>query len=114
MRLNESLKQLAPAYALFFDSASLRAGDDWEDRIQRALECSRHLVVLWSDHAKNSDWVSREVYTFYATAKPKTNTTRRLIFVNLQGRNLAMRAFQQVNRPQLLANYPAIQSVTNE
>jgi TIR domain len=114
MRLSESLKLLAPAYAPFFDSASLRAGDDWEDRIQRALESSRHLVVLWSDHAKNSDWVSRELYTFYATAKPKTNTTRRLIFVNLQGMNLAMRAFQQVNRPQLLANYPAIQSVTNE
>jgi len=113
LRLSESLKLLVPVYSSFFDAASLRAGDDWEDRIQRALESSRHLVVLWSDHAKHSDWVSRELYTFYTTAKPKTNTTRRLIFVNLEGMNLAMRAFQQVNRPQLLATYPAIQSVTN-
>lgn len=114
MRLSESLKLLAPAQAPFFEVASVRAGDNWEDRIQLALESSQHLVVLWSDHAKQSDWVSREIYTFHAIAKPKTNTGRRLIFVNLQGMNLAMRAFQQVNRPQLLANYPAIQDVTNE
>jgi hypothetical protein len=114
MRLSESLKLLAPAQAPFFDAASLRAGDNWEDKIQRALESSRHLILLWSDHAKNSDWVSRELYTFHATAKPKTNAAQRLIFVNLQGANLAMRAFQQVNRPQLLATYPAIQDVTDE
>jgi hypothetical protein len=113
-RLSESLKLLVPAFASFFDATSLRAGDDWEDRIQRALESSKHLIVLWSDYAKQSDWVSRELYTFLLTAKPKTNTTRRLIFVNLQGMNLAMRAFQQVNRPQLLASYPAIQNVANE
>ena len=114
MRLSESLKLLGSAYSAFFDAASIRAGDDWENRIQRALESSQHLIVLWSDNAKHSDWVSRELYTFHATAKPKTNTNRRLIFVNLQGMNLAMRAFQQVNRPLLLANYPQIQSVTNE
>jgi len=114
MRLNESLKLLSRAYAPFFDAASLRAGDDWEHQIQQALEASRHLVVLWSDHAKSSDWVLREIWTYYATAKPKTNMNRRLVFVNLQGINEAMRGFQQVNRPQLLTSYPAIQSVTNE
>jgi TIR domain len=113
-RLSESLKLLAPGYEPFFDTASVRAGDDWENRIERALESSQHLIVLWSDHAKHSDWVSREIYTFNSTAKPKTNRTRRLIFVNLQGMNLAMRAFQQVSRPLLLADYPAIQSVPNE
>lgn len=113
-RLSKSLKLLAPAYASFFDAASLRAGDDWERRIQSALNSSRHLIVLWSDYAKHSDWVSREIYTFHATAKPKTNTNRRLIFVNLQGMNLAMRGFQQVNRPGLLANYPEIPSVASE
>jgi TIR domain len=113
-RLSESLNRLAPAYSSFFDAVSLRAGDDWEDRVQRALESSGNLVILWSEQAKQSDWVSRELYTFLLTAKPKTNTDRRLIFVNLQGMNLAMRAFQQVNRPQLLAAYPAIETVTDE
>jgi hypothetical protein len=112
-RLSESLKLLAPAYKSFFDADSLRAGDDWENRLQRAVESSRNLVVLWSDHAKQSDWVSRELYTFHATAKPRANTDRRLIFVNLQGMNVAMKAFQQINRPQLLASYPAIENLAD-
>jgi TPR repeat protein len=50
-RLCDSLKGLSPSVSSFFDAKSLRAGDDWEARIQGALETSRHLLVLWSDHA---------------------------------------------------------------
>ncbi len=112
-RLSESIEELSPKHSCFFDAASLRAGDDWETKIQSALETSRHLIVLWSDHAKQSDWVSRELYTFLLTAKPKVDATRRLIFLNLQGTNEAMKAFQQINQPDLAAGYPSAATITS-
>jgi hypothetical protein len=63
--------------------------------------------VLWSDRAKQSDWVSLEFVTFQVTAKPRENPTRRLIFLNLQGMNKTMQAFQQVEVPALQAAYQA-------
>ena len=56
-RIDTMLRSSVNAYTTFFDQNSLRAGDDWETSIQTALEASQHLVVLWSDNAKQSDWV---------------------------------------------------------
>ena len=105
-KLDESLKQADAHYRTFFDYESLRAGDDWETKIQSSLESSQHLIVLWSNQAKASDWVTRELWTFVTVAKPKVNLSRRLICLNLQGMNQAMKAYQQVNRTELVAVYP--------
>jgi hypothetical protein len=109
--VDRAVKQSAARYNVFFDVSSLRGGDDWEGRIQEALESSRHLVVLWSEQAKQSDWVSRELYTFISTAKPKTNTDRRLVVVNLQGMNQALKAFQQIHRTDVQQAYPDVRSL---
>lgn len=104
-KVNDSLHQQHPAYNTFFDFQSLRAGDDWEARIGTAVETAQHLILLWSEQAQLSSWVSRELYTFFTAAKPKSNANRRLIFINLQGMNQAMKAFQQINRPELQTAY---------
>ena len=104
-RVHDSLRATNPRAAIFFDSSSIRAGDDWEAQISIALESSRSIVVLWSDEAKGSEWVSREQYSFLALAKPKDNPLRRLVVLNLHGTNRALAAFQQIANPELLAMY---------
>lgn len=104
-RLNDSLKKLDPPQTTFFDQQSLRAGDDWEAKVQTALENSRHLVILWSDNARQSDWVTRELWTFFTNAKPKTNADRRLICVNLQGMNQATKTHQQIGPAEIQKAY---------
>lgn len=99
----------------FFDRQSLRAGDDWEGRIQDGLRRSKHFVVLWSPHAKDSDWVQREVHDFYNHAQPLANEHRRQIFLNMQKRNAAFARLQHVNLPSLQTAYaggsPGIEEV---
>jgi hypothetical protein len=98
-RLNDALVQAAPAggEVPFFAPGSLRAGDNWEAEVQKALLASRHLIVLWSDQAKASDWVTREFVTFYTVARPNADSSRRLVFLNLQGANSAFTQMQQIN-----------------
>jgi hypothetical protein len=104
-RLRDSLIAAAPNRRVFFDNRSLRAGDAWEDTIQGALEASKNLVLLWSDHARSSDWVQRELFGFMALAKPKKNLDRRLVCLNLQGANAATKVFQHINHAGLQGEY---------
>jgi hypothetical protein len=113
-RVDTVLRSSANAYQTFFDQASLRAGDDWETSIQTALEASQHLVVLWSDNAKQSDWVTRELYSFMGAARPKINTHRRLVMLNLQGMNQALKAYQQVTRADVQRAYPDVGNLAAE
>jgi len=69
------------------------------------VEKSQSLIVLWSDLAKVSDWVSLETAAFLTTAKPKTDPIRRLIVVNLQGKNGGLYSYQQIGGPTLLEMY---------
>lgn len=98
-------RSLEAGQSVFFDYQSLRAGDDWEEKIQSALEESRSLVLLWSDKAKSSDWVTREMWTFVNTANPKINPSRRFILINLQGLNNATKGYQQISRQELQRAY---------
>jgi len=60
----EKMKDSLHNHEVFFDRASLRAGDSCETQILDSLTQCDHLVVLWSKHAKESPWVSREVGHF--------------------------------------------------
>jgi len=111
LRLNKSLTAPGRKKNTFFDYHSLRAGDDWEVKIEMGLKDSRHLIAIWSSHAKDSDWVSREISTFYALAEPKKNPGNRLIFLNLQGANQAYKSMQQISLPALQAAYADRQQV---
>lgn len=104
-RLNDLLTQNAPPLRSFFDRDSLRAGDDWEAKIQSALEQSEHLIALWSPHAKDSDWVQREVNTFYVHAQPHRNPARRLLHLCLSGRSQAYSALHQLELPVIQMAY---------
>jgi hypothetical protein len=53
-----------------FWDAKLRAGANWRQTIQRALDECTHVVVIWTPDAAHSDEVEREVS--YALAKHKT------------------------------------------
>jgi hypothetical protein len=96
--VHDGLAAGQPAGALphFFAPESLRSGDHWEEQVEQALRSSRHLVVLWSDKAKSSDWVSRELVTFFNVARPQADPTRRMLFVNLQGANTAFTQLQKL------------------
>ncbi len=104
-RVRDSLRAADPTRRIFFDNHSLRAGDDWESRIQNALEGSRHFLLLWSDRARASDWVQRELFYFMASAKPRTDPRRRLVCLNLQGANAATRVFQHIDDAGLQSEY---------
>ncbi|HEX6704498.1 MAG TPA: toll/interleukin-1 receptor domain-containing protein [Albitalea sp.] len=104
-RLVDALRTQKPQRRIFYDHESLRAGGDWHGHIDTALGASQHLIVLWSDQAQLSPWVSLELGQFWAFAKPLANPGRRMIFVNLQGENRAFTALQHVNQPQVKAAY---------
>ena len=77
------LAESGTANSIFFDRESLRAGDDWEVKIEAGLTNSRHFIVLWSSASKGSEWVTREMATFCALARPAVNQDRRMIVVNM-------------------------------
>ena len=112
-RLDQAIRKRLPAATTFLDYESLRAGDDWESRIDSAIQDARHLVVLWSDFAKERQWVQREVFSFMAYAKASNDPGRRLICVNLQGRNDATRRFQQIELRPLQRAYPDVTAVSD-
>jgi hypothetical protein len=46
---------------VFIDVLSLRAGDDWEDRLASEIDARELFVLMWSHNARESEWVAREV-----------------------------------------------------
>ena len=81
----------------FYDRESQRAGPPWEGQLMDGLLCeSRHLVVLWSEAARNSEWVTRELYKFDAQVSAPEPGNRQIIFVVLEGEPKAFLAHQMV------------------
>src|SRR5687767_1273559 len=69
--LHSALRQRLPKTTTFFlDSESLLVGDDWEVKIDKAVGSSQHLIALWSNFAKDSQWVQREINSFSLLARP--------------------------------------------
>lgn len=104
-RVHDALKAAVPGRRVFFDSKSLRAGDDWEKAIEGALDGSQNFVLLWSNQVEPSSWVQRELFQFMALAKPRENLHRRLICLNLQGANAATKVYQHINHAGVQAEY---------
>ncbi len=96
-KLNQALQ--AKGIKTFFDDRDLEAGKPWDRQLGAALRESRHLVVLWSENAKASDWVSMEIATFntylYA-APPEQSEQRRLLSLTLEGQNKALAGLQAI------------------
>jgi len=80
---------------VFRDKTRLVAGDAWDDQLQGAIEASRHLLLLWSNFARDSDWVMQERVYFEASRR-NVSEKRRLIAVNLEDANKALNRFEQI------------------
>jgi hypothetical protein len=80
---------------VFRDKTRLVAGDAWDDQLQDAIEASRHLLLLWSNVASDSDWVMQE-RIYFESSRRNTPDKRRLIAVNLDDTNKALRRFEQI------------------
>lgn len=63
----QGIKQARPDMQVFFDKTSLRTGDNWEKVIMNELDKKDVLFLLWSEHAKNSEWVDKEWRYVYNT-----------------------------------------------
>jgi hypothetical protein len=97
-RLSQSLQ--AQGLKAFYDRESIRSGDPWERDLIKATDASRHLVVLWSSYAKESDWVNRERGRFDARINQSGQilplTNQRMIFLLLEGQSPAFAGYQAV------------------
>jgi hypothetical protein len=80
----------------FLDRRSLRAGDNWKETLLDALVQSQHLVVLWSRHAKESDWVINERTRFDMRPRAEGGEPERMIFVLLDDQPAAFNALQMI------------------
>ncbi len=78
-KVNDSL--VGNGFKVFFDQARLTAGRYWEVQLKDALLNSDHMVSLWSQNSRESDWVSKEMGFFdvYTSKMPD----RKLITVVL-------------------------------
>jgi hypothetical protein len=82
----------------FFDQTRLVKGEKWENQLLPDLLASRHFLVLWSEKARGSDWVSEELYRFKGDIDPTGEgqpVPGRLIYsLSLQGQNATLSAYQ--------------------
>jgi hypothetical protein len=72
---------------IFLDVERLQAGDIWRDKLLENIKESQHLVVLWSNEAKQSGWVNAEIANFLAHAGKAAD--RKLLCLLLEGTNPA-------------------------
>lgn len=84
----------------FLDQTRLQTGAAWESQLQGALRTSRHIVVLWSENARQSDWVRRELGRFESQIDnpdpDQKPSNRRMIFLPLEGEPSAYNSLQMI------------------
>jgi adenylate cyclase len=57
-------------YRAFFDVESIVVGDKWKERLERSISASRVLVLCWSEHARESEYVHFEYSRATVLHKP--------------------------------------------
>ncbi|HWP05168.1 MAG TPA: toll/interleukin-1 receptor domain-containing protein [Polyangiaceae bacterium] len=92
-------------FNVFFDAARLEAGKAWEPQLKAAVQAARHMVVVWSKNAKDSDWVSRERVTFDVLHGDQDRGEHRLIVLALDDAPSAYSSLQSIR--DLLPDYAA-------
>jgi hypothetical protein len=94
-------KKGIPKEGLFLDRPTMKAGDLWREQLRAALDASSYLVVFWSSHAKESEWVNYELDHF----ENQINTPgaelikvhQRMIFVSLDLVNKVYEGIQMID-----------------
>jgi hypothetical protein len=94
----------------FFDENRLEPGARWEPELVQGASTSQHLVVLWSDNARRSDWVTRERGLFDSQINNpnpgQESANRRIIFLLLEGEPEAFRNYQMLDDLREAGAYP--------
>jgi len=90
---------------VYRDKERLTAGEEWQPQLQDAIAKSRHLLVLWSTPARDSDWVQEERIYFEVDRKG-SGDTRRSVFLNLEAANKAQGRYEQINNIKQANLYP--------
>jgi hypothetical protein len=78
-------------FPVFFDKERLDAGSPWDDQLEQTLKVSKHLLVVWSSKANNSQWVQKEIAKF-----TEHNTSGLVFFVCLDIDAKAYSEYQSV------------------
>ena len=102
-RLFEELKK--SQVECFLDQARLSAGEEWEKGLRNSLEVSQHIVVLWSEAAADSKWVTTEILQF-GIARGDDESTRRMVFVSLDEKDVPFPFYQRIDHLSGLAHDP--------
>ncbi|MEA3210546.1 MAG: hypothetical protein QOE70_3603 [Chthoniobacter sp.] len=92
---------------VFRDVSRINLGDDWDRTLISAVHASRHMILLWSNGAKDSDWVTNERAMFFNIIhglKP-TDEVRNLIAVTLEGDSPVLAKLQTFNDIKLANAY---------
>jgi hypothetical protein len=96
---------------IFMDERDLEAGHVWPDELMRAIRASQHLVVVWTNHARSSAWVNKEMATFDsdagATERVQPRVDRRMLSVLLDGQPDAYATLQTIPHLRDLNAYTA-------
>jgi hypothetical protein len=61
------MRKIAPNLEIFVDVMSLRSGDDWAQRLYKAIKSTDVFYLFWCRHALRSEWVQREWRWAYNT-----------------------------------------------
>ena len=72
---------------VFFDQERLDVGKEWRAELLEDLANSQHLVALWSDAAKQFEWVRHEITRFQILSEevPDGAPPRHILLLNLKG-----------------------------
>lgn len=101
----------AAGLRVFIDQRDLEAGKVWPDELVNAIRDSQHLIVLWTNHAKSSAWVNKEMATFDtdagATERAQQSMDRRMLCVLLEGQPDAYATLQAIPDLRALNAYQA-------
>jgi hypothetical protein len=56
----QGMQKIVPGLDVFLDVASLRSGQDWQQRLWQEIGRRDIFFLFWSKHAKESTWVEKE------------------------------------------------------
>ena len=100
---------LAKGLKVFRDVSRIQLGDDWDRKLLTSVHESQHLILLWSDLAASSEWVTHERALFFVIndQRKASDPTRRLIAVTLEGSTSVLAGFQNFNDLSVAGTYAA-------
>lgn len=87
-KLYDDLQDNYPSIRTFWDQESIGVGTDWRTFLTSSALTTKHLLVLWSEHARASNEVVLEIGEFNADVRrrPKLGLSERVSFaIGLQG-----------------------------